>query len=373
MERRTFLTTGAGAVATGLAGCTAERTEDSGTRTDGTETQGTTVGEVDEDQTLQVVTYDTFVDAPSDSPGVWLKEEFERRNDGVTLEWVVPDQPTNHYVQRHNDGAPIDAEVFLGIKPHDLLRADENTDGELYRATDESHLQHAADIGDEYRFDPHSRVIPTFTSFCSIVYDGRNAEAPTSFDALLDDQYAGRFAVSNPQEGNTGLFFLLWTIEAFGEDGYLDYWSALVENDARILDSWSEVYATFQGDEIPVVVSYSNDRVYAKRFGNDLDKHQVAFLNGQGYANLTGMARFASGEQDELAHAFMDFVLSPEAQAVIAERNVTGPVNTETELPEVYAEYAEEPPEIVHHGYDELKGNLSTWVDDWGREIAGSY
>jgi len=218
-------------------------------------------------------------------------------------------------------------------------------------------------------------MVPAYSSYAALVYDGRTLEKPETFEDLLADQLTGNLAVSNPAEGsNTGLYFLLWTIHEFGEAGeytYLDYWSDLVENDVRILDSWGTAYDRFDEGEIPAVFSYSNDRVYANRFGNDLDKHQVSLLNGQGYANLNAMGRFAQGTDDDLAREFMSFVLDPEVQAKIAELNVTGPVNTETVLPDVYREFAQEPDDVVFFDYDELRGNVDGWIEAWEREIVG--
>lgn len=353
MKRRAFL--GSGVAATvGLAGCSANPVEEDSV----------------DDGTLAVATYGSFVDAPSDSPGEWIKDEFETRYD-TELEWHTPDQEINYYVERHNEGVGIEPELYLGLSPHDLVRADQNTDGELFTEFDQGELDHREDIDEQYEFDPQGRAIPTYSSYCAIVYDGRNVDTPERFEDLLSPEYEGQIALSNPQEGTTGLLFLLWTIDQFGEDGYLDYWEELADNDIRILDSWADVYTQFEEEEIPVVVSYSNDRVYAERFGNDLEKHQVSLLNDEAYANVSGILRFADGTNDELAHEFADFVLSPEVQAVIAERNVTGPVNTETTPPDVYQEFAEEPDEPVFFDYDELDENLGTWVDDWSDVIAG--
>lgn len=359
MRRRKFLTAaGVTATTAGFAGCTA------GSGVDGSDP-------------LSVATYSSFVDAPSDSPGEWIKDEFEARHD-VEFEWVVPDSPINHFIERHNAGVDIDAEVYMGIKPNELVRVDENTDGELFQATDIGALEHGENIGEEFFFDPQERMVPAYSSYAALVYDGREFERPETFEDLLDERFEGRFGVSNPAEGsNTGLYFLLWTINEFGTEGdytWLDYWNELLENDVRILGSWGELYSQFDTEppEIPAIVSYSNDRVYARRFGNDLDKHQVSLLNGQGYANLNAMGRFAQGTDDELAHRFMEFVLEPETQAKIAELNVTGPVNTEATPPEVYREFAQEPDEIVFFGYDELMGNLEGWISEWEREIVGS-
>ena len=378
MRRRSFIAGAGAAVTAGVAGCTADPVDDAdGDGNGGSADEATPAGSADEDATLAVATYDSFVDAPSDSPGGWIKEAFEDRYD-VDFEWVVPDSPVNHFIEQHNAGVDIGAEVYMGIKPNELVRVDENTDGELFQPVDESHLEHAADIGEEFRFDPHARMVPAYSSYAAVVYDGREFEAPGDFEDLLDPRFEGNFAVSNPAEGsNTGLYFLLWTIHRFGEGGeydWLDYWNDLLENDVRVLDSWGTMYAQFDEGEIPAVFSYSNDRVYAKRFGNDLEKHQVGLLGGEGYANLNAMGRFSQGTDDELAHQFMDFVLSPEVQATIAELNVTGPVNTEATPPEVYREYAIEPdPEnVVFFDYDELKGNVQDWISEWEREVVGS-
>lgn len=374
MKRRAFIATG---LALATAGCTMVQDDDDSD--DGDEIPG--VGDVSSPEeradmdfsgeTLTVATYDSFVDAPSDSPGEWIKEEFEERYD-VTLEWQFPDQELTHYVERHNQDVDIEPELYLGVRPQNLVRADRNVEGELFRQSDIDLLRNGPDIGDEFFFDPYDRTVPVFLSHCAIVYDGREVPTPETFEDLTNEEYADSIAMSNPSNSTTGLLFLLWTINEFGEDGYLDYWRDLADNGAQILDSWGTVYSQFEEDEMPVVVSYSNDRVYAQRFGNPLEKHQVSTLNDQGYANMAGMARFADSDQPDLTYEFMDFILEPEVQSVIAERNVTGPVNETAEPPEVFQEYAKQPEETVFFGYEELEGSLEGWIDDWSREIAGS-
>ncbi|USZ70551.1 thiamine ABC transporter substrate-binding protein [Natronosalvus halobius] len=385
MRRRTFLTSTAGGTIVGVAGCIQDTSDGDGDGNgngngdgangngDANDSNGNGNGNGNaDDDTLHVATYTSFVDAPSDSPGVWIKEEFEQRYD-ATLEWHTPERELTHYVERYNEGAEIEPELYYGASPHDLVRVDENTDGDLFVETDRSVLENADDIGEQHEFDPQGRVIPTYRALCAIVYDGRTGLTPETFEDLLDPAYEGQIGIPTPQD-TTGLLFLLWTLNEFGEGGeydYLDYWSDLLDNGARVLDSWSDVYTQFENDELPIIVSYANDRVYAKRFGNDLEKHQVALLDGQSYANYSGVVRFSSGTNDDLAHKFIDFVLDPEVQAVVAERNVTGPTNEKTELPEVFEEYAREPEEPVFYDYEELSGNLSGWLDDWSRMAAG--
>ncbi len=121
-----------------------------------------------------------------------------------------------------------------------------------------------------------------------------------------------------------------------------------------------------------MVVSYSTDQVFAAESGEDMARHQIRFLNDQAYANPEGMAPFADASNPDLAVEFMDFMLRPEVQAEIAVRNVQFPATTTAELPEDFAQYAQEPPEAVTFGTT-AQGSVSGWISDWERQFASNY
>jgi thiamine transport system substrate-binding protein len=62
-------------------------------------------------------------------------------------------------------------------------------------------------------------------------------------------------------------------------------------------------------------------------------------------------------------------MLRPGVQGEIAEKNVQFPAVSDAELSDEFDELAHVPPEPVTFGYDELAGNLETWVEDWARQI----
>ena len=82
-------------------------------------------------------------------------------------------------------------------------------------------------------------------------------------------------------------------------------------------------------------------------------------------ANPEGMARFADADNPELARTFMEFMLRPEVQGEIAVRNVQFPAIDGADLPAEYAEYAKIPPEPVTFSYDELRGSIDGWIEQW--------
>ncbi|MFC5277553.1 thiamine ABC transporter substrate binding subunit [Halorubrum rubrum] len=400
--RRRFLALGGAAGVAGLAGCSAERTGDGGSgdsggsdgdgESDGGNGNGDDGddgsedgenGEEDETPTLTVATYGAFIDAPSVSPGEWLKEEFESRVD-AELEWATPDNEVNYYVERAASGASIDADLYVGLTAEDLVRIDEAVDDDLFAPAGE--IEGSDAVRDGLRFDPFERAVPFDTGYVSLVYDGTETEAPETFEGLLAEDHRGDLIAQNPGGSSTGRAFMLHTVARFGdgEDGdvdggdgdpdydYLDYWAELQENDVRVLGSWDDAYTSWSEGEAPIVVSYSTDQVFADMEGEDLQEHQIRFLNDQAYATPEGMAVFADADEPDLAREFMSFMLEPAVQGEIAQRNVAFPATDTAELPDDYADLAQEPDEPVTFTYDQLQGSLDGWITAWERQYAGN-
>ncbi|MFC7081661.1 thiamine ABC transporter substrate-binding protein [Halorussus caseinilyticus] len=382
MRRRTVLKHGATATLVGLAGCTGgeggqetttdETTTDTGMRTTTEETTAETTTEESLSGTLKVATYSSFVDAPSSSPGAWLKNEFEKRHPDVTVEWKTPENELNYYVQRATQGVDVDADVYVGLNVDHLIRIDEKLGEKRLFAPMADQLSNYGHVKEGLKFDPKRRAIPYDTGYISLVYDENEIQqAPETFQDLLKDRYEGKLIVQNAKTAATGRAFLLWTVNTLGEDQYLDYWTKLEQNGIKILGSWSDAYTAYENGEAPMVVSYSTDQVYANRQDKDLSKHQVGFLNDQGYANPEGMAKFADTDNPELAAAFMDFLLSKQAQQKIAQLNVQFPATDWAPLSAEFQKYAKTPENPVTFTYEELQGNVDDWVDAWARQIAG--
>ncbi|OYR58531.1 thiamine ABC transporter substrate-binding protein [Halorubrum halodurans] len=406
--RRRFLALGGAAGVAGLAGCSAERTGDGsdgsggsdgdgegtagdggdGDAGDGAGSEGGDDGE-SETPTLTVATYGAFIDAPSVSPGEWLKEEFESRVD-AELEWATPDNEVNHYVERAASGASIDADLYVGLTTEDLVRVDEELDDDLFAAAGD--VDGAGAVRDGLRFDPFERAVPFDTGYVSLVYDGTETEAPATFEGLLAEEHRGDLIAQNPGGSSTGRAFLLHTISRFGDGGvaadgdeeaveggdgdpdydYLDFWADLQDNDVRVLGSWDDAYTSWSEGEAPIVVSYSTDQVFADMEGADLQEHQIRFLNDQAYATPEGMAVFADADEPDLAREFMSFMLEPDVQGQIAQRNVAFPATDTAELPADYADLAQEPADPVTFTYDQLQGSLDGWITAWERQYAGN-
>lgn len=351
-SRRAFLSATGASAAVSLAGCLGSVP---GTSPD----------------TVRVGTYKAFVDAPSTSAGDWVKQEFEKETD-LSLEWVVRENELSDFIRRRKEGAPLEADAYLGVTPQDLVRAEAELDDPLFEGFATDQIENAGNIREAYHFDPERRVLPTGASYICIVYDEGEVSAPPTLSALTNDEYQDALLLANPQNTATGLLFLLWTINTIGADSYLDYWQRLMDNGVHILGTWSDSYSAYSNEEAPMVVSYSTDQVYAANADQDMSRHQIAFPNDQGYAYVDGLAKFATTERDELVRQFANFMLTPDVQRETAVQNVGLPTVTNASLPEKFQQYAHVPDEPIQFSYDTLAENMTTWRDEWAKQVASN-
>jgi thiamine transport system substrate-binding protein len=374
-ETTTETTGSNGGETTGADGTTGTNraTDTTGTdKTTGTSeangTSGTTTGSASPSDTLTVATYSSFTG--EGTAGNWLKSAFEDQYPETTVEFVTPENGVNQYIQRAKQGAPIDADVYVGLNTSDLVRVSQALDETLFPTIADS-LDRADMVKDELRVDPDGRAIPYDTGYISLVYNEDEVDEPRTFESLLESRYEGDLIAQNAQQSDPGQAFLLWSIITQGEDGYLDYWEQLLDNGVKVLSDWEPAYQAYMDGEAPMVVSYSTDQVFYHGPDVNMAKHQIGFLNDQGYANPETMALFADSENADLGRQFMNFMLTERAQSKIAVKNVQFPAVEGVTPGESFAKYAKEPPEPVTFSYDELAGSVGTWVSEWARLVAG--
>jgi thiamine transport system substrate-binding protein len=374
-ETTTETTGSNGGETTGADGTTGTNraTDTTGTdKTTGTSeangTSGTTTGSASPSDTLTVATYSSFTG--EGTAGNWLKSAFEDQYPETTVEFVTPENGVNQYIQRAKQGAPIDADVYVGLNTSDLVRVSQALDETLFPTIADS-LDRADMVKDELRVDPDGRAIPYDTGYISLVYNEDEVDEPRTFESLLESRYEGDLIAQNAQQSDPGRAFLLWSIITQGEDRYLDYWEQLLDNGVKVLSDWEPAYQAYMDGEAPMVVSYSTDQVFYHGPDVNMAKHQIGFLNDQGYANPETMALFADSENADLGRQFMNFMLTERAQSKIAVKNVQFPAVDGVTPGESFAKYAKEPPEPVTFSYDELAGSVGTWVSEWARLVAG--
>jgi thiamine transport system substrate-binding protein len=196
--------------------------------------------------------------------------------------------------------------------------------------------------------------------------------APVSLDDLIDPRYAGQLIVENPATSSPGLDFLLTTVAAYGDPGYLDYWRKLKDNGVTVVDGWERAYfGEFSGagggdGTHPLVVSYATSPV-AEVYYADPPVHAAptGVLTNTCYSQVEFAGVLAGTDHTEAAQQLVEFMLSRPFQEDIPLRMFVSPVSTEATLPAVYRKYAVPVPDPFSLPPDDVAAHRADWVAAW--------
>ena len=321
--------------------------------------------------TLTVLTYDSFA-VSSD-----LVEAFEAENN-VKLQFIEAGSGGEVIARAVlTKDEPI-ADVIIGFDYSQFGKVFSNDILEAYESPE------LANIPEIYRLDAQNRALPfNFGEIC-INYDKKyfaenGLEIPTSLDDLLKPEYNGLLVTQDPSASNTGIGFLIATIEKYGEDGFVDYWNGLIQNGLVIGNSWSSTYytnfsAASGSGEQPMVVSYTTSPAAEFIYSETGDAPTDSLTSdGMCYRSIEFCGILKNTKNRELAQKFIDAFIGKEWQEDLPMQMFVYPVNELAELPEefeLYGKPAVNPvmpdPELVAEKHDE-------WVRIWAEEVLVNY
>ena len=262
---------------------------------------------------VTVLTYDSFV---SDwGPGPAIEAAFEARC-GCDLRLVGAGDGAALLARVQLEGARAGADVVLGL------------DTNLTAAAAGTGL--FAPHGVSGGFDlPVAWDDPLFVPFdwgwFAFVHDlTRLPEAPRSFAELAASNL--RIVIQDPRSSTPGLGLLMW-VEAVAGEGAGDLWRALSDNIVTVTPGWSEAYGLFLEGEADMVLSYTTSPAYHLIAEEDATKAAAAFDEGH-YLQVEVAGLLAAAPQPDLGRAFLDFLVSEEAQAILPTTNWMYPART---------------------------------------------
>jgi len=316
---------------------------------------------------LTVMTHDSF--SVSEEVIAAFEEQY-----GVDVQFLeAGDAGTTVNKAALSKNSPL-ADVLYGVDNTFLSRALEEGIFESYASP------LLADIPDEFKLDDQNFALPVdFGDVClnyeKAYFEKNNLEPPSNLEDLLKPAYKGLVAVENPATSSPGLAFLFATIGHFGEDGYLDYWQSLMENEAKVVNDWETVYyVEFSrwGGEYPIVVSYGSSPPFEIIFAEEaMDEPPTAAVTGAGscFRQIEFVGILKGTSHRDLAEKWIDFMLSPTFQEDIPLNMYVFPVNRNAELNETFAKYLAVPAEPATLSPALIAQNREEWIRAWTEEV----
>ena len=319
--------------------------------------------------TLTVMTHDSF--AASEE----VIRQFEIENNAQVQFLFSGDTGTTLNRAILAGDTPL-ADVLYGVDNTFLSRALEEDIFEPY----ESAL--LAEIPEQFQLDPENRAHPVDYGDVCLNYDinyfeQAGIDPPQSLEDLLEPEYNGLLVVQNPATSSPGLAFLLTTIGVFGEDGYLDYWRGLMDNNLLVVDSWETAYySEFSGaagaGARPVVVSYGSsppfEVIYAE---TPIDEPSTAAVTADDtcFRQIEFVGILRGGANREMAEKWIDFMLSPVFQEDLPLQMFVFPVNPNAELDETFARFLAIPERPVQVDPADIAENRERWIQEWTQTV----
>ena len=293
-----------------------------------------------EARTLTLLTHESF--AISDS----VLQQFEAANN-VKVQIIKQGDAGQALNRAILTKDTPEADVLFGVDNTLMSRALEAGILETYKPAALS------SIPAEFQLDPSGQLISIdFGDVCLNIdkayFAQKNLALPQSLKDLTDAKYKDLLVVENPAASSPGLAFMLATVAAFGENGWLDYWAALKQNGVKVVEDWNTAYYTeFSGSSgkgpRPIVVSYASSPPAEVVFANPpIDQPPTeSIVAPQTCFRQIEFAGIVKGtQQRDLAEKWLDFMLSVPYQEELPLNQFVYPVNPQAKLPEVFAKWS---------------------------------
>jgi len=263
------------------------------------------------------------------------------------------------------------ADVLYGVDNSFLSRA---LDSGIFIPYESENL---AQIDVSLRLDPSNGALPVDFGDVCLNYDkawftASDLEPPQNLSDLIDPAYVGLTVVENPATSSPGLAFLMATINTFGEEGYLDYWQQLVNNDLLVTDGWEEAYygaftAASDGDR-PIVVSYASSPPAEVFFAEEpLDEAPTAAVVGDGscFRQIEFAGILKGTDHEAEARQLVDFMLEKVFQEDIPLHMFVYPANETAVLPDVFVRFSITPEHPAMIPPQDIAANRESWIEAW--------
>lgn len=268
--------------------------------------------------------------------------------------------------------APV-ADVLFGVDNAMLSKALAN---DLFTPYEPNASEH---IADRFVLDDRWRATPVDHGYVALNYDKAalqeaGLEPPQDLKELTEPRWKGKLVVEDPRTSSPGNAFLLTTVARFGTTGdytYEDYWQDLKENDVLVSPGWSTAYYThfsLHGGDRPVVVSYTTSPAFELFYGDEnlteppsgnviapqTTWHQIEFA---GILNGT--------DQEELAQAFIDLLVSEPFQERIPATMAVYPVRDDVQPPAWFSDWAPVPEDPATLPSEDVVENQEAYQNTW--------
>jgi thiamine transport system substrate-binding protein len=258
-------------------------------------------------------------------------------------------------------------DVLFGIDDTFLSRA---IDEEIFQPFESTNIE---TVPDDLRQEDDLVTPIDFGDVCfnydKAWFEENDVEVPDDLNDLTDPEYAENVTVEHPATSSPGLAFLLATVDAFGEEGWLDWWQQMRDGGINVANDWDTAYYsdfTQYGGDSPIVMSYASSPPAEVIFAEEPPESAPTGVIESGCYRQVEFAGILDGtDYPESAGELIDYMLSVEFQEQIPLTWFVFPANQDAELPQEFVDHTIIPDSPARLSADEIAENRDRWIDEW--------
>jgi thiamine transport system substrate-binding protein len=187
-------------------------------------------------------------------------------------------------------------------------------------------------VPEELILDRDWLLTPYDWGYFAIIFDTASGlTPPASLEDLTKPEYAKKLILMDPRTSTPGTGFLAWTLGVYGKD-HLAYWNRLKGSILTMAPGWDTGYGLFTSGEAPLVISYTTSPAYHVEF-EGTDRYKALIFPEGHTAQIEGMGLVKGAKNSAGGKAFIDFMLTEEAQGVLPLTQFMYPVSAAVKLP----------------------------------------
>ncbi|WP_250655897.1 thiamine ABC transporter substrate binding subunit [Alkalimarinus coralli] len=298
---------------------------------------------------LTVYTYDSFVSEWG--PGPKLEKAFEAQCQ-CDIEFIAVEDGVSILNRLRIEKRKTKADVILGID--DALIESARNEGLV-----QSHNISLTGLKQELNWhDPD--FVPFDYGYFAFVYDSRKVKSPvTSLRELIESDASVIY--QDPRTSTPGQGLMLWVKSVYGDQAN-KAWGQLATHTVTVTKGWWEAYSMFLKGDADYVLSYNTSPAYHVVTENKSQYKAAAFSEGH-VAQIEVAAITKTSPNKALAQQLLAFLISPQAQTIIATNNWMLPVIDGVELPDVFSQLIM--PERIGFSSTQVAKQRKKWLKEW--------
>lgn len=198
-------------------------------------------------------------------------------------------------------------------------------------------------------------------------FEEKELTPPATLDDLTDARYEDLTVLPGASTSSPGMAFLLTTIAAKG-DGWKSWWTALLDNGAKVVNGWSDAYytdftAASENGKRPIVLSYDSSPAFT--VDEKTGESSTAALLDTCFRQVEYAGVLEGAKNPEGARALVQFLLGLDVQNALPTSMYVSPVADEAEVPAEWSQHATPPTDPWEVSPAEIAANRDAWLKEW--------